>query len=154
MAGGDPLGNAQPQPISAGCLVTRPFTAHERVGDDRQQRWRNPWTAVVDVDEHPCGGPLQRDRNILGITQRIDQQVLQTALQQQGIPTQAVHPAVHRQWFLVSRQVRTLARNQSVQVHLLQVLLLSGTQVIQNLTDHIVHLRDVLPQALAVFVIV
>lgn len=60
---------------------------------------------------------------------------------------------MHRQWFLVSRQVRTLARHQPVQVHLLQVLLLSGTQVIQNLTDHIVHLRDVLLQALAVFVI-
>ncbi|MNC37327.1 hypothetical protein D3C75_858850 [compost metagenome] len=78
---------------------------------------------------------------------------MQAALQQQGIYQQVARLAVHRKWFCGSGQVRTLARNQSVQVHLLQILLLSGTQVIQNLTDHIVHLRDVLLQALAVFVI-
>ncbi|MCY1175921.1 hypothetical protein D9M73_161790 [compost metagenome] len=78
---------------------------------------------------------------------------MQAALQQQGIYPQAARLAVHRKWFCGSGQIRTLARDQSVQVHLLQIPLLPRTQVVQNLTNHIVHLRDVLPQALAVFVI-
>lgn len=123
MAGCNPLGNAQPQPIPSRGLVTRAFAAHERVGNGRQQRGRDPRPTVVDMDEYPCARSLQRDRNVLGIAQRIHQQILQATLQQQGIHPQAACLAVYWQWFLGAGQVRTLARHQPVQVHLLQILL-------------------------------